>query len=131
IEQRVEEVVTKGRIAGLISLSFIVVFRECLEIVLFLTPFMLSESVATLIGVLTGTLSALILSYGIFIVGMKISLQKFFYYTSLLLTLLAGGLAGYGVHELVEYYEYVGLELGWLARQAFDLRIPVEHPIRT
>ncbi len=38
--------------------------------------------------------------------------------------LLAGGLAGYGVHELVEYSGDIGVELGWLGEHAYALDIP-------
>jgi high-affinity iron transporter len=127
MEQRIETITTKGTIIGLASIAFVVVFREGLETVLFLTPFLLNELIATLIGVVAGIISALILSYGIFMAGMKINLQRFFYFTSLLLVLLAGGLAGYGTHELIEYYEQIGFNIGWLAEPAYVLDIPVEN----
>lgn len=78
MEQRIEAIITKGTVIGLVSISFIVVFRGGLETVLFLTPFLLNEPIATLVGVVAGTTSALILSYAIFMVGMKINLRKFF-----------------------------------------------------
>jgi len=127
MEQRIETITTKGTIIGLVSIAFIIVFREGLETVLFLTPFLLNELTATLIGVVAGTISALILSYGIFMAGMKINLRRFFYFTSLLLILLAGGLAGYGTHELIEYYEQIGFNIGWLAEPAYVLDISVEN----
>ncbi len=127
MEQRIEAITTKGTIIGLVSISFIVVFREGLETVLFITPFLLNEATATLTGVVAGVASALVLSYGIFIVGMKINLRRFFYFTSLLLVLLAGGLAGYGVHELIEYYVYAGFKVGWLAEPAFVLNFSEEN----
>lgn len=40
--------------------------------------------------------------------------------------LLAGGLDGYGVHELVEYSGKVGIELGWLREHAYVLDIPAD-----
>lgn len=40
MEQRIEAITTKGTIIGLVSIAFIVVFREGLEMVLFLTPFL-------------------------------------------------------------------------------------------
>jgi len=127
MEQRVEAVTTKGSIIGLVSIAFIVAFREGLETVLFIMPFSLNEPVATFAGVVSGVTSALILSYGIFMAGMKINLQRFFYFTSLLLILLAGGLAGYGTHELIEYYEQIGFNIGWLGEPAYVLDIPVEN----
>jgi high-affinity iron transporter len=126
MEQRIETVTTRGTIVGLLSISFIVVFREGLETVLFLTPFLLNDAIATFIGLVAGTITALLLSYLVFIGGMKINLRKFFYFTSILLIFLAGGLAGYGIHELIEYYEKTGVNIGWLAEPAYVLDVPKE-----
>jgi high-affinity iron transporter len=128
MEQRIEAIATRGAIIGLVSISLIVVFREGLETVLFLTPFLLVDAAGTIAGLVAGTISALILSYAIFIGGMKINLRKFFYFTSILLILLAGGLAGYGTHELIEYYEKVDVEVGWLREHAYVLNIPKDNP---
>ena len=87
-------------------------------------PFLVTNVAATLIGAVLGMGSALILSYAIFVFGMRIDLGKFFYYTSILLILLASGLFGYGVHELIEYWKYGGAELGWLGDYAYVLNIP-------
>jgi len=114
MEKRIEAVTTRGTVIGLVSIAFVVVFREGMETVLFLTPFLINDTLATIIGLAIGTLTAILLSYGIFIGGMKINLKKFFYLTSLLLIFLAGGLAGYGTHELLEYYEETGVEIGWV-----------------
>jgi high-affinity iron transporter len=126
MEQRIETVTTRGTIVGLLSISFIVVFREGLETVLFLTPFLLNDAIATFIGLVAGTITALLLSYLVFIGGMKINLRKFFYFTSILLIFLAGGLAGYGIHELIEYYKKTGVNIGWLAEPAYVLDVPKE-----
>lgn len=129
IEERVEAIVSRGASFGMVSFSFIVVFREGLETVLFLTPFLLDIPVGTLGGALLGIAASLLLAYAIFIVGMRIDLRRFFFLTSLLLVLLAGGLTGYGVHELIEYYEERGVELGWLGDYAYILDIPEGHPL--
>jgi len=42
---------------------------------------------------------------------------------------LAGGLAGYGVHELLEYFHLVGFEPGWFGAYAYELGIPSSSPI--
>jgi len=128
IENRVNAIITKENVIGFVSLGFVVVFREGLETVLFLTPFLVDDAVATLIGGFLGVFIAIMLAYGIFVFGMKINLQKFFYLTSLMLILLAGGLAGYGVHELLEYYEKSGVNTGWLGETAFNLNIPSDSP---
>jgi high-affinity iron transporter len=124
MEKRLETIVTRGTTLALISFSFIVVFREGLETVLFLTPYLVTDAVGTLVGASLGVAASLALAYAIFIVGMKINIRKFFYFTSILLVLLAGGLAGYGVHELVEYSEEMEIELGWLGEPAYALDIP-------
>jgi high-affinity iron transporter len=124
MEKRLETIVTRGTTLALISFSFIVVFREGLETVLFLTPYLVTDAVGTLVGASLGVAASLALAYAIFIAGMKINIRKFFYFTSILLVLLAGGLAGYGVHELVEYSEEMEIELGWLGEPAYALDIP-------
>jgi len=129
VEKRLQAMVTRGATLALTSFSFIVVFREGLETVLFLTPFMLKNATETLAGAFLGIVAALILAYVIFVVGMKINIRKFFYFTSILLVLLAGGLAGYGVHELMEYFEDTGTELGWIGEPAYALNIPEGDPL--
>lgn len=129
LERRVEAIVTRGAALALISFSFVVVFREGLETVLFLTPFLLKDVMGTLAGAFVGIVASSVLAYAIFVVGMKINIRKFFYFTSVLLVLLAGSLAGYGVHELVEYSEEIGVEWGWLGEPAYVLDIPKDSPL--
>jgi len=128
VERRLEVIATSGAALGLVSFAFIAVFREGLETVLFLTPFLVTDTVATVAGLFLGTLTSLALAYGIFVVGMKINIRRFFYFTSILLVLLAGGLAGYGVHELIEYSEFAGTGLGWLGSPAYVLSVPSDSP---
>jgi high-affinity iron transporter len=125
VEKRLDTITTSSVALGLIAFSFIAVFREGLETVLFLTPFMVEDVSGTLLGAAVGIITSLILSYFIFVVGMKINLRKFFYFTSILLVLLAAGLIGYGVHELIEYGG--GAQLGWFGTYAYNLNIPSEH----
>ncbi|MDP2719775.1 MAG: FTR1 family protein [Dehalococcoidia bacterium] len=124
IEKKVGGItVARGAGLGLLVFSFIVVAREGVETVLFLTPFLVQDTTGTLLGFVLGMLSSLVLSYAIFKMGMAINLRKFFYFTSILLVLMAGGLAGYGVHELLEYFEIVNIDTGWLGRAAYSLGI--------
>lgn len=129
IERRVETAVTRGATLALVSLSFLVVFREGVESVLFLIPFLLEDSAGTLLGASLGVLASTLLAYVVFVAGMRISIRGFFYYTSVLLVLLAGGLAGYGIHELLEYFEEVGVKTGWFGELAFDLNVPSDSPM--
>jgi len=126
IETRVAPFAKRGAGFALASFSYVVVFREGLETVLFLTAFVVNNPVGTAIGALSGLLASVALSYGIFAIGMRIDLQRFFYFTSVLLVLLAAGLAGYGVHELIEYAQLSGADLGWFSKYAYNLNIPPE-----
>jgi len=121
VERRVESIATRGAILGLISFAFVAVFREGLETVLFLTPFLVEDAFGTVAGLLLGVVTSVALAYAIFFAGMKISLKRFFYFTSILLVLLAGGLAGYGVHEMIEYTG--SSAWGWLGQRAYNLGI--------
>lgn len=111
---------------ALIGFNFIVVFREGLETVLFLTPFATQDLSGTLAGLLLGAVAALILAYLIYGVGMRINLRTFFYYSSILLVFVAAGLAGYGTHELIEWAEEEGMHLGFIEEPAYNLGIPEE-----
>ncbi len=124
VEKRVKDIVTRGTTLALASFSFIVTFREGFETVLFLTPFLVDDAAGTFVGAFLGVVGSVILAYGVFVAGMKINIRKFFYFTSILLVLLAGGLAGYGVHELVEYTG--SASWGWLGQPAYSLAISSE-----
>jgi len=39
------------------------------------------------------------------------------------------GLAGYSVHELIEYYGKTGIQMGWLAEPAYALNIPSDSQL--
>lgn len=121
IESKVSEAISP---LALIGFTFIVVFREGLETVLFLTPFATQDLVGALTGLLVGIVGALVLSYLIYGVGMRINLRTFFYYSSILLVFVAAGLAGYGTHELIEWAEEEGMHLGFIEETAYDLGIP-------
>jgi high-affinity iron transporter len=123
VEGRLGGMVTKGMVFGLVGLALVLVFREGLETVLFLTPFLVTDAGGTIAGAVLGILGAFVLSYFIFRVGMKINLHRFFYYSSILLILLAAGLAGYGTHELIEYGQLTGGEAGWFGSTAYALDI--------
>jgi high-affinity iron transporter len=127
IQKKVKTTVEKGTIFGLVGFSFIVVFREGFETVLFLIPFGVSDVTGTLVGVILGIITALTISILIFLFGLKMDLGRFFFFSSLILVLLAGGLLGYGIHELIEYQEAIGVELGWIGHYAFDLGISEGH----
>jgi high-affinity iron transporter len=125
VENRLDSITSGGIVLGLVLFSFIAVFREGLETVLFLTPFLVEDASATVLGAILGIITSLTISYLIFAFGMKINLRRFFYLTSILLVLLAAGLIGYGVHELIEYGG--GAQLGWFGEYAYNINIPSDH----
>ncbi len=126
IEGRVEAAVTHGAVLGLASVTFILVFREGLETVLFLTPFMIQDVSLTLLGAILGVGAGLGLAYAIFRFGVHLDVRRFFYFTSVLLILLAGGLLGYAIHELFEYGVLRGVDFGFWGEAAYVLPISSE-----
>ncbi|MGA1793451.1 MAG: FTR1 family iron permease [Thermoplasmatota archaeon] len=124
IKEKVGAQVERGTRWGLVGLVFILVFREALETLLFLTPFGVDDPVGTVAGFVLGLISAGVLSLLIYRYGVKLDIGRFFKFSSILLIFLAAGLLGYGMHELFEYFEEVGTSVGWLGATAFDLGIP-------
>jgi len=102
IESDTNQAISTGKKA-LFSLAFITVFREGLELAVFLlaTSFV-SGGKLTLVGASIGLLSAVILGWAIFSYSNRLNLNMFFLATNILLILFASGLVAYGVHELNE-----------------------------
>jgi len=102
IESKTTQALESGRRA-LFTLAFIAVFREGLELALFLlaTSFV-TEGILTLIGAVVGLSTAVILGWVLFSSTNRLSLRGFFKVTNILLILFAAGLVAYGVHELNE-----------------------------
>ena len=124
IKEKVGAQVERGTRWGLVGLVFILVFREALETLLFLTPFGVDDPAGTVGGFILGLISAGVLSLLIYRYGVKMDLGRFFKFSSILLIFLAAGLLGYGMHELFEYFEEIGTSVGWIGMTAFDLGIP-------
>ena len=125
LEQRLETAVTSGQVLGVAAISFVAVFREGLETVLFLTTLAIIDSFGTLAGAVAASL--LVAIAGAFVMrGVhRLDINRFFQFTSTVSILFAAGLAGYGVHELIEAGESLGMEVGILARPAFDINPPL------
>ncbi|MFQ5552488.1 MAG: FTR1 family protein [Thermoplasmata archaeon] len=121
IQGRVEAAATHGAILGVALVTFVLVFREGLETVLFLTPFMVQDVAGTVLGVILGAGAGLLLSYAVFRFGVRLDLRRFFFFTSILLILLAGGLFGYAIHELLEFAGIQGTATGWWGQAAYTL----------
>jgi len=103
LEQDVRRAAIRGGTWALFSLAFVAVFREGIELALFLTAAAFTASTgATLIGGLLGLVLAVIAGWLLFATTRRLDIRAFFRVTSVLLILFAAGLVAHGVHELNE-----------------------------
>ena len=101
-EQTNRAALGKGQKA-LFALAFLAVFREGIELALFLLAARLTSSpLQTVSGALLGLIGAGILGWILFTSTMRLSLRNFFGATNILLIIFAAGLVGLGVHEFNE-----------------------------
>lgn len=122
VRERIEE--AKSFRYGLYVIGFIVGIREGVETIIFLLPFFRQDTaINNISGIILGILSSLILAYLIYRVGIELNLKKFFTFTSILLIFIASGILGYGIHELIEYFEDNGVELGPIGTYVYDLKL--------
>jgi len=125
LEGKIEQAVTQDELYGIAALSFIAVAREGLETVLFLSATFIQDQVGTIIGAVIGALIVLGLSVLLMRGTVNLEISKFFKVTSILLLIFGAGLAGYGVHELIEAGEGSGIDVGVLGEKPFDINPPV------
>lgn len=103
IQEKIEEAITERKLFGLISLAFLSVFREGVEVVLFLNALFLQQgSSGAIIGSITGLALALAIAYIVFRTTANLDLRRFFIGTGTFLLLMAAGLLAHGIHELQE-----------------------------
>jgi high-affinity iron transporter len=102
LQEKVDISISKGEMLGIATLSFIAVFREGVETVLFLGTLAISSPVETLAGFSLGVLAVALLSAFMFRGIYSLDMSKFFKYTSILLILFSAGMVATGVHELNE-----------------------------
>ncbi len=87
---------------GLLLLSFALILREGVELVLFTTALVIQDGLVTYLGMALGLTIAFAIGIGIYQGSLKISLKALFNSTSILLVLFAAGMIAYGIHELQE-----------------------------
>jgi high-affinity iron transporter len=93
---------SKGQKA-LFALAFLAVFREGIELALFLLATrLISNPGQTMIGALLGLATATVLGWALFTSTRKLSLKGFFSATNILLIIFAAGMVGLGIHEFNE-----------------------------
>ena len=91
---------------GLFALTFFAIFREGVEVVLFLYAIIFTTGGFSILGAVFGSVVSLFIGYQIFVQGQKVALKQFFNYTSILLIFVCAGLVAYGVHEFDEVPKY-------------------------
>ena len=103
LEQKIKAAVKQDKKYALVTLSFIIILREGIETVLFLTGISSSEDASTVF--LSGSIGifvAIVLSVLFFKSSFKLNIKQFFNYTSILLIFFAAGLFSQGIHEFQE-----------------------------
>jgi high-affinity iron transporter len=86
---------------AIFSLSFVAVFREGIELALFLTAAAFTATAgATVAGGLVGLGLAVVAGWALFATTVRLDVGTFFRVTSILLLFFAAGLVAHGVHEL-------------------------------
>jgi len=89
--------------SALFILAFLAVFREGIELALFLMAARIaSDPISVLVGAIFGLGGAIILGWMLFATTRRLNLRQFFQTTNVLLLFFAAGLVAYGVHELNE-----------------------------
>lgn len=103
---------------GLFFLVFTAVFREGIEIVLFLSTIYFSANpTAVFMGFGLGVIFALLTCASLFTASLKLPIYRTFQGTTVLLVLFAAGLAGRGVQEFIAagiIPKYLEVNLGFL-----------------
>ncbi|NJD04358.1 MAG: iron permease, partial [Ruminiclostridium sp.] len=103
IRGKIDAAVGKSQVWGLISLAFVSVFREGIEVVLFINAAMFNSSAEnSLIGGVLGLIIALIIAWLIFKTTLNLNLKNFFQLTGAFIILIAAGMLAGGIHELEE-----------------------------
>ncbi|MBC21667.1 MAG: hypothetical protein CMG54_02035 [Candidatus Marinimicrobia bacterium] len=99
LKNQAKESLTSGFKYGIFTLAFVAVFREGVEIILFLYAIGIKDGISVFPSVI-GALLGLFAGYVIFVQGVKVPLKQFFNVTSVFLIFVAAGMLTYGVHEL-------------------------------
>lgn len=84
--------------------EFLIMFREVLEVVLFMYAIVIQSNGLSIGGSVLGSIVALMIGYAIFVQGKRVPLKQFFNVTSILLIFVCAGLVAYGVHEFEEAF---------------------------
>ena len=109
MHERVKAALTTGALGALFLIPFIAVVREGFETVLFLAADPAAPEGLALVGsVLAGLVAAMLLGWLLFSGVVRLSVEKFFAATGVLLVLFGAWILRYGTHEGGELLERVG-----------------------
>ncbi len=103
IQDKVQNVLSRKSIFGLVGISFFAVYREAFEVVLFYQALWLQNEnshTAILGGFAAGVVVLLAATLAIFKLGLRIPLKYFFQVTGTLLYIMAFIFAGTGINQL-------------------------------
>lgn len=118
------------RPTALLVIGFVVTFREGVEMVLFMIPFLgqypLIDNIAGLLG---GVLLAVLVAVLIYVLEIRLPLKKMFVVTSIMIIFIASGILGYAVHETIEYMEENGVAVDPFGTYVYNLNLPNDHPM--
>ncbi|MBI5225269.1 FTR1 family protein [Candidatus Micrarchaeota archaeon] len=118
IKNKVQESLDKKYGIGLLLFAFFAVYREGIEIILFLNATAIGEDGGiSLFGAFLGIASSIVLAFMFFKAAMKIDLRKFFLVTGTVLIIISAGLIAHGIHE----YQEAGV-LNFLKDQAWSTK---------
>ena len=106
LEKEASDIIEKDKNVslGLFALTFFAIFREGVEVVLFMYAILIQSSGLSISGSILGSIVALMIGYAIFVQGKRVPLKQFFNVTSILLIFVCAGLVAYGVHEFEEAF---------------------------
>ncbi len=111
IEGRITQIIDNKKMFGLAFFSFIVVFREVFETIIFLSSLQLQVDTDSKNGVWSGALAGIvvviIVAHLLLKFSTRISFKKLFQYSSISILILAIVIAGQGIHTFQE--------IGWIS----------------
>ncbi len=106
VTSQIKRFTSGGSLAGLFAFSFIVVFREVFESVLFLSAINVEsagkQEKAILLGVVTAFVLVIVMAYVVLKFSARLPIPKLFKISSIVMGILAVILIGKGVHSLQE-----------------------------
>jgi high-affinity iron transporter len=107
LEREVQSAMERGQNWGLFALAFLAVFREGVEMALFLAAnAFAADAFGTVIGALIGLAIAVVAGVLIYVFAVRLDVAFVFDSTSILLIIFAAGMISRSVHEFQE--------IGWL-----------------